>query len=40
VIVPDAAWPEALAVLRGLRDAARKLLEAAGEASADVEDPL
>ena len=29
VLVPDASWPEALAVLRGLRDAARRLLEAA-----------
>lgn len=29
VIIPDAHWPEALAVLRGLRDAARRLLEAA-----------
>jgi hypothetical protein len=27
LLVPDAAWPEALAVLRGLRDAARRLLE-------------
>ena len=27
LLVPDAHWPEALAVLRGLRDAARKLLE-------------
>ena len=31
LIVPEAHWPEALAVLRGLRDAARKLLEG-GEA--------
>lgn len=29
LIVPDADWPEALAILRGLRDAARQLLEAA-----------
>ena len=31
VIVPDDAWPEALAVLRGLRDASRRLLEARGD---------
>ncbi|MFM7246577.1 MAG: ACT domain-containing protein [Actinomycetota bacterium] len=29
LIVPEADWPEALAILRGLRDAARQLLEAA-----------
>lgn len=40
LIVPDAAWPEALAVLRGLRDAARKLLEAGGDATPEDDDPL
>ncbi len=29
LLVPEASWPEALAVLRGLRDAARRLLEEA-----------
>ncbi len=38
LLVPDAAWPETLAVLRGLRDAARQILADAGE-SADA-DPL
>lgn len=27
LIVPETAWPEALAVLRGLRDASRRILE-------------
>lgn len=40
LIVPDAAWPEALAVLRGLRDAARKLLETAADATPEDDDPL
>lgn len=40
LIVPEAAWPEALAVLRGLRDAARKLLETSAEAAAEADDPL
>ena len=31
LLLPDAAWPEALAILRGLKDASRQLLEAAGE---------
>ncbi len=40
LIVPDAAWPEALAVLRGLRDAARKLLEQSTDATPEDDDPL
>lgn len=36
LLVPDAAWPEALAILRGLRDAARQILADAGE-SADAD---
>ena len=40
LIVPDAAWPEALAVLRGLRDAARKLLEQSADATPEDDDPL
>ena len=40
LIVPDSAWPEALAVLRGLRDAARKLLEDSATPSAEDDDPL
>ncbi|MGA0121955.1 MAG: ACT domain-containing protein [Gaiellales bacterium] len=31
LLLPDTAWPEALAILRGLKDASRQLLEAAGE---------
>ena len=40
LLVPDAAWPEALAVLRGLRDAARKLLEQSADATPEDDDPL
>jgi hypothetical protein len=40
LIVPDASWPEALAVLRGLRDAARKLLEQSDDATPEDDDPL
>ena len=40
LIVPDAAWPEALAVLRGLRDAARKLLEQSADATPEDDDHL
>lgn len=40
LLVPAAAWPEALAVLRGLRDASRRLLEESAEPSADPDDPL
>lgn len=40
LLVPDAAWPEALAVLRGLRDAARKLLEQSVDATPEDDDPL
>ena len=40
LIVPDTAWPEALAVLRGLRDAARKLLEQTDDATPEDDDPL
>jgi hypothetical protein len=38
--VPAAAWPEALAVLRGLRDASRRLLEETAEPPADVDEAL
>ena len=40
LIVPDTAWPEALAVLRGLRDAARKLLEQSDASPPEDDDPL
>lgn len=40
LIVPEAAWPEALAVLRGLRDAARKLLQESSDATPESDDPL
>ena len=40
VIVPDSAWPEALAILRGLRDAARQILEAAAEERPERDDAL
>ena len=37
---PEAAWPEALAVLRGLRDASRRLLEESAEPPADADEAL
>ncbi len=40
LLVPAAAWPEALAVLRGLRDASRRLLEETAEPPADADDAL
>jgi hypothetical protein len=40
LLVPAAAWPEALAVLRGLRDASRRLLEETAEPPADVDEAL
>ena len=40
LIVPDSAWPEALAVLRGLRDASRRILEVAAEDQPLGDDPL
>lgn len=40
LLVPESAWPEALAVLRGLRDAARKLLETGGGGTPKDDDPL
>ena len=39
LIVPDSAWPEALAVLRGLRDASRRILEVAAEDQPLGDDP-
>ncbi len=35
VIVPEESWPEALAVLRGLRDASRRILEETATAADD-----
>jgi hypothetical protein len=40
LLVPEAAWPEALAVLRGLRDASRRLLEESAEPPADADEAL
>ena len=40
LLVPEAAWPEALAVLRGLRDASRRLLEETAEPPADADEAL
>ena len=40
LIVPAAAWPETLAVLRGLRDASRRLLEVRSEDAPESDDPL
>ena len=40
LLVPAAAWPEALAVLRGLRDASRRLLEETAEPPAATDDAL
>ena len=40
LIVPDSAWPEALAVLRGLRDASRRILEATADDQSLDDDPI
>ncbi|MGI9117727.1 MAG: ACT domain-containing protein [Gaiellales bacterium] len=40
LLVPDSAWPEALAVLRGLRDASRRILEERAAPSPEADDPL
>ena len=40
LLVPDSAWPEALAVLRGLRDASRRILEATAADQPLDADPL
>ena len=40
LIVPASAWPEALAVLRGLRDASRRILEVTAEDQPHGDDPL
>ena len=40
LIVPDTAWPEALAVLRGLRDASRRILEATADEQPFDDNPL
>ena len=40
LLVPETPWPEALAVLRGLRDAARKLLEQSDASPPEDDDPL
>ncbi len=40
LVVPDSDWPEALAVLRGLRDASRQILNANGREHPIDDDPL